>query len=77
MIDHILFTFPAENAFASGKKIICEMLVERLVDERIATSIPMFATAWPGFHKFFRGPSLRTFFNGSPASGWTRIFRFD
>ena len=35
----------------------------------------MFPTAWPGFYKFFRGQSLITFFNGSPASGWTRNFR--
>ena len=26
--DHILFTFPAAKAFASGKIIICEMWVE-------------------------------------------------
>ena len=42
----LLFTFPAANAFASGKIIICEMLVERLADEWIATSSPMFTTAW-------------------------------
>ena len=58
MADHILFTFPAAKAFASGKIKICEMWVERLVDEWIATSSPMFATAWPGFHKFSRGSSL-------------------
>ena len=56
--DHTLFTFPAAKAFASGKKIICEIWFERLADEWIATSSPMFATAWPGFHKFSRGPSL-------------------
>ena len=33
-------------------------------DEWIATSSPMFATEWPGFHKFSRGPSLMTFFSG-------------
>ena len=38
MTDHILFTFPAAKAFASGKIIICEMWVERLADEWIATS---------------------------------------
>ena len=38
---------------------------------------PMFATVWPGFHRFSSGPSLITFFNGSPASGWTRNFRVD
>ena len=67
--DHILFTFPTGKAFASGKLKICEMWVERLADEWIATSSPMFTTEWPGFHKFSRGPSLMTFFSGSPASG--------
>ena len=75
MTDHILFTFPAAKAFASGKIKICEMWVERLADEWIATSSKMLATEWPGFHKFSRGPSLITFFSGSPASGWTRNFR--
>ena len=42
--DHILFTFSAAKAFASGKIKICEMWVERLTDEWIATSSPMFAT---------------------------------
>ena len=65
MTVHILFTFPAAKAFASGKIIICEMWVERLADEWIATSCRMFATAWPGFHKFSRGPSLMTFLSGS------------
>ena len=37
----------------------------------------MFATAWPGFHKFSRGPSRMTFFTGSPASGWTRNYRLN
>ena len=32
MTDHILFTFPAVKAFASGKITICEMWVERLAD---------------------------------------------
>ena len=66
MTDHTLFTFPAAKAFASGKIIICEMWVERLADKWIATSSPMFATAWHGFHKFSRGPFLMTFFTGSP-----------
>ena len=35
--DHTLFTFPAATAFASGKIKICEMWVERLADEWIAT----------------------------------------
>ena len=77
MTDHTLFTFPAAKAFASGKIKICEMLVERLADECIATSSPMLATEWPGFHNFSRGPFLMTFFTGSPASGWTRSFRVD
>ena len=38
MADHILITFPAAKVFASGKIKICEMLVERLADEWIATS---------------------------------------
>ena len=38
MSDHTLFTFPAAKALASGKIIICEMWVERLADEWIATS---------------------------------------
>ena len=66
MTDHTLFTFPTAKAFASGKIIICEMWVERLADEWLATSSPIFATAWPDFHKFSRGPSLMTFFTGSP-----------
>ena len=63
-IDHTLFTFSAAKAFASAKVKICEMWVERLADEWIATSSPMFASEWPGFHKFSRGPSLMTFFTG-------------
>ena len=35
--DHTLFTFPAANAFPSGKIKICEMWVEWLVNEWIAT----------------------------------------
>ena len=77
MTYHTLFTFPAAKAFASGKIIICEMLVERLADEWIATSSPMFTTAWSGFHKFSRGPSRMTFFTSSPASDWTCNFRLD
>ena len=69
MTDHIVFTFPAAKSFASGKIKICEMWVERLADEWITTSSPMFATEWPGFHKFSRGPFLMTFFTGSSASG--------
>ena len=77
MTHHALFTFHVAKAFASGKIIICEMWVERLADEWIATSSSMFATTWPGFNKFSRGPSLMTFFSGSPASGWTCSFRLD
>ena len=66
MTDHTLFTFPATKAFASRKIKICQMWVERLADEWIATSSLMFATSWPGFHKFSRGQSLMTFFIGSP-----------
>ena len=69
MTDHMRFTFPAAKIFASGKIKICEMWVERLADEWIATSSPMFATEWPDFHKFSRGPFLMTF--------WTRNFRLD
>ena len=69
MTDHTLFTFPAAKAFTSEKIIICEMLVELLADEWIATSSQMFATVWPCFSKFSRGPSLMTFFARSPASG--------
>ena len=65
MRDHILFTFPTGKAFVSGKINICEMLVERLAGEWIATSSPMFATEWPGFHKFSRDPSPMTVFSGS------------
>ena len=73
MTDHTLFTFPPAKAFASENIIICGMWVERLADEWIATSSPMFATAFPGFHKFSRGPSLHWF----PTSGWTRTFHLD
>ena len=59
--DHIFFTFPTGTAFASGKIKICEMWVQRLADEWIASSSPMFANEWPGFHKFSRGPSIMTF----------------
>ena len=75
--DHTLFTFPATKDIISGKIIICEMWVERLMGELISTSSLMFATEWPGFHRFSRGSSLMTFFSGSPASSWTRNFRVD
>ena len=68
---------PTGKAIASGEIKICEMCVERLVGEWIATSSPMFANEWPGFNKFSRDPSLMNFFSGSPASGWTRNFRVD
>ena len=60
LTDHILFTFPTGKACVSGKIKICEMWVERLVGEWIATSSSMFATEWRGFQKFSRGPSLMT-----------------
>ena len=67
--DHTLFTFSATKDIISGKIIICEMWVERLVGELISTSSSMFPTEWPGFHRFSSGPSLMTFFSGYPASG--------
>ena len=76
MTYHTLLAFSAAKAFASGQMKLCEMWVKRVTDEWIATSSPMFATEWPGFHKFSRGPSLMTFFTGSP-SDWTRTFRLD
>ena len=54
MTDHILFTFSAAKAFASGNIKIYEVWVERLADEWIATSSPLFVTEWSGFHKFFK-----------------------
>ena len=42
--DHTLFTFPTTKVIISGKIIICEIWVERLVGELISTSSPMFAT---------------------------------
>ena len=63
--DHTLFTCSAAKCFANEKIIICQMCIERLADEWIATSSPMFATAWPGFHRFSRGPFFMTFFTGS------------
>ena len=77
LTDHILFTFAIAKPFASGKIKICELWVERLEDEWVATSSPMFATEWSGFHKFTRGLFLMTFFTGSPANGWTRNFRLN
>ena len=77
LTDHTLFAFPDAKDFLSRKTIIGEMWVEQLLGEWIATSSPIFATEWPGFHKFTRGLSLVTFFSGSRASGWTRNFRLD
>ena len=37
LTDHILFTFLTGKAFASGKIKICEMWVERLADDWVAT----------------------------------------
>ena len=44
LTDHILFTFSTGKAFDSGKIKLSEMWVERLADEWIITSSPMFAT---------------------------------
>ena len=77
MTDHALFTFPAAKAFANGKVKICEMWIERLADEWIATSSQCLQLSGLAFTKFSRGPSLMTYFAGSPASGWTRNFRLD
>ena len=77
MTDHTLVSFPDAKGFLSKKTIIGEMWVERLSGEMISTSRPMFTVEWPGFHKFTGGPSLMTFFSGSPASGWTRNCRLD
>ena len=74
MTDHTLFKFPAAKAFTSGKIIIFEMWVERLADEWIATSSPMFATACPGFQKFSRGLFHMTFFSGCPPVVGLAIF---
>ena len=74
MTDHILFTFPAAKTITSGKIQICEIWSERLTDEWMATSSPMFATELSGFHKSSTGPSLMIFFTGSHASGWTCNF---
>ena len=76
MTGHTLFTFPAAKTFASEKIIICEMWVELLADEWIVISSSMFATSWPGFHKFPESipyDILQWF----PASGWTNNFRLD
>ena len=56
--DHTLFTFPATKDIISGKIIISEMWVERLVGELISTSSPMFATEWPGFHRFLESHAV-------------------
>ena len=45
MTDHTLFTFPAAKAYESETIVICEIWVERLTKEWIATSSPMFTTA--------------------------------
>ena len=74
MTDHTLFTFPAAKAFASGKIQICEMWVEWLADEWIATSSSMLATSWPDFHKFSRGSTLMSFFAGSRSVVGLAIF---
>ena len=77
LTDHTLVSFPDAKGFLSKKTIIGEIWVEWLPGKMISTSSPMFATEWPGFHKFTRGSSLMTFFSGYPASGWTRNFCLD
>ena len=72
----VMTLFPLRKLLSVERKI-CDMWVERLVDEWIATSSSMFGTEWPGFHKFSRGPSIMTFFTSSPASDWTHNFRLD
>ena len=52
MTDHTLFTFPAAQAFASEKIKICEMWVQRLADEWITTSRPMFKLSGLAFTSF-------------------------
>ena len=76
MTDHSLFKFPAAKAFTSGKIKICEMWVERLADEWITISSPMFATEWPGYHNVFKR-SVPYDITGSSVSGWTHNFRLD
>ena len=75
--DHTVFTFPAAKAFFIGKIKICKMWVERLAVKWIATSSPMFATSWPGFYTFSRGPSLMTFSLVHPRCGLIRYFPLD
>ena len=52
------------------------LITKALTKYRAKVSI-MFGTSWPGFHEFSRGPSLISFFSGSPTSGWTGNFRLD
>ena len=56
LTDDILFTFPTGKAFARGKIKICEMWVERLVDEWVATSSPMFRNLVAGLSQVFKRP---------------------
>ena len=53
------------------------MWVEPLVGEWISTSSPLFATEWPGFHKFSRGPFLKTFSLVPPTAVGLEIFVSD
>ena len=57
------------------KDVRCELNVWQM--SGLQHQVQCFATGWPGFHKFSRGPSLMTFFTGSLASGWTCNFRLD
>ena len=58
MTDHILITFAAAKAFASGKIKICEMWVERLADEWIAASSPCSQLSGQAFTSFQEVRSL-------------------
>ena len=77
MADHTLFTFPAAKAFASGKVIICQMLVERLADEvdcNIKSNVRN-CLAW--ISQVFQKSVPYVILHWLPASGWTRNFRLD
>ena len=58
MTDRTLIAFPDAKAFASEKIKICEMWVERLAEEWIATSSPMFAMRGLTFASFLEDRPL-------------------
>ena len=74
MTDHTLFTFPAAKAFTSGKIKICEIWLNGWQMSGLQHQVQLFATSWPGFHKFSRGPSLMIFFTSSPPVNGFAIF---